>query len=120
MDDARVWEFEKALWQADPATYHDRIDPAGLLVIPAEPHILQGAAAADAMAGTPRWDEVAFRDTRIARPQEGLIVIAYRVTAQGAGDTYEAVCTSTYLRHGHGDWTVVQHQQTPPLVAPAG
>ena len=119
MDDARVWEFEKTLWTGDPATYRDRISDECLMVVPAAPFLLHGAEAAKAMADTPRWDEVAFDEARISRPEEGLIVIAYRVTARRDGSSYDAYCTSTLRRRGHEDWQVVQHQQTPPPVAPA-
>ena len=45
------------------------------------------------------------------------------VTVRGPGaeaeregsQPYVAHCTSTYRRLGHEEWTVVQHQQTPPL-----
>ncbi|MGB7408748.1 MAG: hypothetical protein WA908_09590, partial [Pontixanthobacter sp.] len=55
--------------------------------------------------------------TRVERPEEGLIVIAYRAQAKrGQGDStesYDALCTSTLRRIGEEDWEVVQHQQTP-------
>jgi hypothetical protein len=115
MDDTRVWEFEESLWKGDAEVFRSRIDPDCQMVVPAEPFLLTGTEASEAMAGTPRWAEVRFRDGRISRPAEGLIVIAYTAEARSEGGTsYVAHCTSTYRRLDHADWRVIQHQQTPP------
>ena len=118
MDDTRVWAFEKDLWSGEAETYHDRIADDCQMVVPARPYLLTGSEAVDAMTATPRWSEVAFEGGRISRPQEGVIVIAYTAQARrDGGEPYVAHCTSTYLRRGHEDWVVVQHQQTPPMRA---
>ena len=53
----------------------------------------------------------------VARPQDGLIVVAYKAHAERDGSPpYQAYCTSTYRRLEHEDWRVVQHQQTVPLI----
>jgi hypothetical protein len=115
MDDRRVWEFEESLWKGDAEVFRNRIDPDCQMVVPAEPFLLTGAEAVEAMAGTPRWAEVSFRNGRISRPADGLIVIAYTAEARSEGGTsYLAHCTSTFRRIGHADWRVIQHQQTPP------
>jgi hypothetical protein len=118
MDDDRIWAFEEHLWTGDAARYRECIDDECVMVVPAEPHVLTGGEAAEAMADTPRWSDVQFDARRVSRPQEGLIVIAYEATARrGEGESYRAWCTSTYRRLGHEEWRVVQHQQTPPLTA---
>jgi hypothetical protein len=120
MDDARIWSFEESLWTGDAAHYRESIDEACVMVMPAPPFALQGMEAVEAVSETPRWQSVELSEGRVARPQEGLIVIAYRARARRAGaDGYEAWCTSTYRRVEHDKWLVVQHQQTPPPVAPA-
>jgi hypothetical protein len=119
VDDARVWGFEKSLWVGDAEHYRELVDDECLMVLPHPPFVLGGEQAVAAVANTPRWSEVAFSDGRIARPQEGLIVIAYGVKASRDDETYEAHCTSTYRRLSHEEWRVVQHQQTPPLAVPA-
>lgn len=123
MDDDRIWAFEKSLWTADPQHYADSIDEACLMVLPSPPYVFTGRQSVDAVASTPRWDRVAFSGQQVARPQEGLIVIAYRAEAGRGEERYTAHCTSTYrhLPDAHGArteerWQVVQHQQTPPLV----
>jgi hypothetical protein len=117
MDDDRIWQFEQSLWTGDPAHYTESIDEQALMVVPAPPYILKGAEAAAAMARTPRWDTIDLTERQVMRPQDGLIVIAYKATAQrGERESYEAHCTSTYRRLAHEQWQVVQHQQTPPLI----
>jgi ketosteroid isomerase-like protein len=115
MEDDRVWSFEKSLWTGDAEHYRHLIDEDCVMVVPTSPFVLQGNDAIDAVAKTPRWGEVDFSDGHIVRPQEGLIVVAYKAQAHRDGNDYEAHCTSTYRRLGHDEWRVVQHQQTPPL-----
>ena len=119
MDDERVWSFEESLWVGDAGHYRDLVDDKCLMVLPQPPFVFSEAQAIEAVAKTPRWSTVAISDGRIARPQEGLIVIAYHARAERDGETFEADCTSTYRRLGPEEWRVVQHQQTPPLVVSA-
>ncbi|ADL01540.1 DUF4440 domain-containing protein [Brevundimonas subvibrioides] len=116
MEDSRVWAFEESLWTADADHYREAIDAECLMVVPTAPYVLGGAEAIDAVIHTPRWTKVEMSDRRVTRPQEGLIVVAYHVTASRAdAGEYTAWCTSTYRRVEHEVWTVVQHQQTPPI-----
>jgi hypothetical protein len=119
MEDDRVWAFEESLWTGDAQHYRESIDESALMVVPQPPFVLESAAAVEAVSQTPRWDSVTFADGRIVRPQEGLIVIAYRAEAAKGEERYVAHCTSTYRRLEHEVWRVVQHQQTPPLTADA-
>jgi hypothetical protein len=116
MDDDRVRDFETQLWLGGEEVYRRSIDPECLMVVPAAPFVMSGSEAIEAVSKTPRWTSVEFDDLRIGRPQEGLIVLAYGVRASRDDEAYEAYCTSTYRRIAHGQWQVVQHQQT---VAPA-
>jgi hypothetical protein len=116
MDDDRVWSFEKSLWTGGADHYRELVDDECLMVLPQPPFVLSGAQAIEAVASTPRWSDVELSKGQIARPQEGLIVIAYHARASRDDETYEAHCTSTYRRLEHEVWRVVQHQQTPPLV----
>jgi hypothetical protein len=117
MDNARVWEFERSLWTGPAEVYDRLIDPECLMVLPQRPHVFTGEQAIAAVQETPRWSEVAFSEERIARPEEGLIVLAYRAEANRAGEAYVAFCTTTLRRLAHDEWRVVQHQQTVPLTA---
>jgi hypothetical protein len=115
MDDNRVWTFEESLWTGDADHYRESIDEACLMVLPQPPYVLSGAEAIAAVSSTPRWSQVTLSDRQVVRPEEGLIVVAYKAEAEKDGERYVAHCTSTYRRLGHEDWRVVQHQQTPPL-----
>ena len=118
MDDERIWRFEQSLWTADAEHYRESIAGDCLMVLPAAPHVFSGEEAVRAVQSTPRWSQVAMRDRRVSRPQEGLIVIAYEATAEREGHApYVAHCTTVMRRQAHDDWKVVQHQQTPPLTA---
>ena len=120
MDDARIWEFETSLWTADADTYREAIDEHCLMVVPAAPFVLGGEDAVASVQDTPRWTTVEITDRQVARPQEGLIVVAYKAEAsRGDGKAYTAYCTSTYRRLEHEVWRVVQHQQTPPAIVEA-
>ena len=117
MNDERVWQFERSLWTGDADHYRKCIDEDCLMVLPDEPHVIQGGEAIEAVAHTPRWREVELENGHIVRPQEGLIVVAYTAHARKEdGEAYTAHCTSTYRRVRHEEWQVVQHQQTPPLL----
>ena len=116
MDDERIWGSEEGLWTGPPETYLATIDEQCLMVLPSRPFIVTGQQAAEAVSSTPRWTSVALTDRQVARPQEGLIVIAYTARAERQGEqAYEAHCTTVYRRLEHDKWRVVQHQQTPPL-----
>ena len=115
MVDDRIWRFEESLWLGDADTYRTLIDAECVMALPAAPHVFDRDAAIEAVAATPRWSEVAFSERRVQRPEEGLIVIAYRAQAARDGEAYAAYCTTTIRRRGHEDWLVVQHSQLPPL-----
>ena len=115
MDDERVWAFEESLWTADADHYRNSIDSECLMVLPSPPFVMSGEQSIEAVSQTPRWSKVVLCDRSVARPQEGLIVVAYKANAEKEGSAYEAYCTSTYRRLEHEEWRVVQHQQMPPL-----
>ena len=113
MDDNRIWSFEERLWTADPKLYHEAIDADCLMVVPAEPYVLSQEQAINAVSKTPRWSSVDLSERQVMRPQDGIIVVAYKADARKeSGESYQAYCTSTYRRLGHEEWRVIQHQQT--------
>ncbi len=66
------------------------------------------------MTKCPRLSRFVFTDGQVARPEEGWIILAYSVHAgKDDGTNYMAHCTSTWCRHGHEDWRLVQYHQTP-------
>jgi hypothetical protein len=117
MDDDRLWNFEQSLWTEGPDNYREKVDGEVVMVLPRPPYVLRGDAAIGAVAETPVWSAAELTERQVSRPQEGLIVIGYRVraTREGEHDGYEAHCTSVIRRLEHEVWRVVQHQQTPVL-----
>ncbi len=113
MDDNRIWEFERELWLGGADIYRQRVSEDVVMALPAQPYLYDADAAIAAVTDTPRWESVDFAETRVHRPQEGLIVIAYRVVASRGADSYSAACTSTLRRLSHEHWDVVQHSQLP-------
>ncbi|WP_347140925.1 hypothetical protein [Paracoccus sp. SSK6] len=111
MDDERVWRFEESLWYATDERYHERVDPDCVMALSLGPYIFAGEAAVESVSGTPPWDEVSFADRQVRRPQEGLIVVGYRIAARRGQTQFSAACTSVYRRRTHEDWTVIQHAQ---------
>ena len=113
MEDDRIWTAEEGLWRASSEKYREQVDPECIMVLRRAPHVFAGQAAVDAVRGTPEWDEVTFSDRKVSRPEEGLIVVGYRVEATQGDTRFAAACTSVYRRRAHEDWTVVQHAQLP-------
>lgn len=114
MNDDRILQFERDLWVGDGDVYRERVSPDVVMVVPAEPFLLRGQQAIDAVEHTPRWEEVEITDLSVDRAQEGLIVIGYRADASRGEERFTAYCTSTYQRIGEHQWHVIQHQQTVP------
>lgn len=120
MNDTRVWEFEESLWTGSAEHYRELIDTECVMVLPHPPYVTAAEEAIQAVSDTPRWSRVVLSDRQVKRPQEGLIVIAYKAEAYHDDEKgYEAYCTSTYRRLEHDVWRVVQHQQTPPVALKA-
>ncbi|QQN73393.1 DUF4440 domain-containing protein [Croceicoccus sp. YJ47] len=113
MDDDRIWTFEEELWTGGKDAYERKVGGECLMALPTMPFVFDGRAAKNAVEDTPSWEKISFEDKSVERPQEGLIVIAYRARASRGEETYHAVCTSTLMRIEHEEWKVVQHQQTP-------
>lgn len=51
------------------------------MVLPGHQNALAGADAVHTVTTTPKWTQVTFSEQNVARPQEGLIVVAYAVEA---------------------------------------
>lgn len=111
MDDDRVWRFEESLWQASEDRYHEQVDAECVMALSHAPYLHSGGEAVTAVSGTPEWDNVTFSEKTISRPEEGLIVVGYRVMAEKGQKRFKAACTSVYRRKAHEDWSVVQHSQ---------
>ena len=114
MEDERIWAMEEKLWHGGDDVYETLVDENVVMSLPAEPFIFSRDQAKEAVKNTPRWEEVRFSDTKVNRPHEGLIVIGYQVEAKRGEEVYRCYASSTMMRRGHEDWTVVHHSQVVP------
>jgi hypothetical protein len=118
MEDTRIWQMEEKLWHGGDEVYETLVDEKVVMALPAEPFIFSRDAAKAAVKNTPVWEQVRFSNQKVTRPHEGLIVIGYEVEATRGEETYRCFASSTMMRRGHDDWTVVQHSQVvPPKMA---
>ncbi|ACP25783.1 hypothetical protein NGR_c20200 [Sinorhizobium fredii NGR234] len=112
MDDREAWDRERRLWLEGAGVYQQLLDDECLMAF-APVGILSGAEIIRALDGAPRWLDVEMTEQRSARPNDSVLVLAYRADARRDPDvSYAAYCTSTYARTGE-DWRLIQHQQTP-------
>lgn len=109
------WNDEQAWWLRGAAEARLHSHPAAIMVFAHA--ILQGEAIFAALDRAPgRWAAVEMTD-RTSVEGEDCIVLAYRARARREdGSTYEALCSSTWVRQGQG-WRIIQHQQTVPAAA---
>jgi hypothetical protein len=120
MDDNKVWELEESLWTGGAERYHELVSDDCVMVLPSAPFIMTGEQAVDAVSNTPQWSDVSLDDRQTVSLKDDVVVIAYHATGKRDGaDDYEAYCTTTWQRKSEDEWRVVQHQQTPPIVAGA-
>jgi hypothetical protein len=114
LSDAAVWELETRFWQGDEALYDAWLAPRALMFFPDPTGILDRSAILASIRGAPRWTEVRCTDRRLARPSDGVVVVAYRVEAriEAGGEAYRAWASSAYVR-SKGAWSLALHQQTP-------
>jgi hypothetical protein len=112
MDEREAWERERRLWLEGAGAYQQLLDDESLMAF-APVGILGGVEIIRALDGAPRWLDVETTERRSARPNDSVLVLAYRADARRDSDhPYAAYCTSTYARTGKA-WRLVQHQQTP-------
>jgi hypothetical protein len=111
-DVAILWDMEERFWTGGADSARRMTARGAVFVFPYPAGILQGDAIWREKDVAQRWRSVEMSERYVAR--EGQIaVLAYRVSAERAGEPVrEALCTSTYLRDD-GTWLRLTHQQTP-------
>ena len=113
MTDEEAWAMEREFWTGGAEHYREAIDPACVMAFPAQAGIIARPEIARSLADAPRWASVHMTETQVARPDDDLLLLAYKAEGRREGAApYSAYCTSTYHRSG-GRWRLVQHQQTP-------
>lgn len=104
-----LWEMEERFWLDGADAARTQIADDAVMIFPFPSGILQGEAG---RTRVPQWRTVRM-DDRVCSRKGNVAVLAYRVSAERAGDPiYHALCASTYVDDG-GDWRLLSHQQTP-------
>lgn len=113
MDEQQVWTLEERLWLEGEPAYGELVSGECLMAFPAPVGILKGVEITESLRGAPRWSSVRMNQRAVARPDNGVMVLAYLALAEreGAGP-YVAYCTSTW-RAREDRWRLIQHQQSP-------
>ncbi|RDC68540.1 hypothetical protein DLJ49_19710 [Rhodovulum sp. 12E13] len=111
-DSATLWDLEERFWTGGADSARRMTARGAVFVFPYPAGIIQGDAIWREKDVAQRWRSVEMSERYLAREGE-IAVLAYRVSAERAGEPIrEAVCTSTYLR-GDGKWLRLTHQETP-------
>jgi hypothetical protein len=114
LSDAAVWDLEARFWSGDDAFYDAWLAAGALMVFPDPTGILDRAAIVASIRGGPRWTQVHMTERRVARPNAGVVLVAYRFEARmdDGDDAYRGWASSSYARSA-GAWSLAFHQQTP-------
>ncbi|MCV0397118.1 MAG: nuclear transport factor 2 family protein [Rhizobiaceae bacterium] len=109
---ADPWRSEERLWLEGAGAYEELLHPECVMVFMEPVGIMTGQAIPESLAGAPRWDGVEMEARTRVDGGPDVVVLAYRAKATRRGETYQALCSSTYVR-SDGNWVILQHQQTP-------
>ena len=111
-ESATLWDLEERFWTGGADSARRMTARGAVFVFPYPAGILQGDAIWREKDVAQRWRSVEMSERYLAREGE-IAVLAYRVSAERAGEPIrEVVCTSTYLMDD-GKWLRLTHQQTP-------
>ena len=107
----RLWQLERAFWTGAAAEAIRHLHPAAVMIL-APTGLIRGKALAATLTSAPRWDSVTMNGEAVET--DGITVLAYDALARRGGDSYQALCSSAWVRVA-GGWRLLSHQQTPPL-----
>jgi hypothetical protein len=133
-----LWELERQFWTGDASFHAANLAPEAWMLLPAPAGLMSRTESLQALAQAPRWSEVAFSETKMLAPGDGVALLVYAVEASRGGHSdnmhsdsahsdnahadnahsdeeqapYRAWCSSAYLRTPSG-WRLLLHQQTP-------
>ncbi|HEX2083716.1 MAG TPA: hypothetical protein VHF86_09580 [Xanthomonadaceae bacterium] len=128
-----LWELERQFWTGDASFHAANLAPEAWMLLPAPAGLMSHTESLQALAQAPRWSEVAFSETKMLAPGDGVALLVYAVEALRGGHSdnmhldnprsdnprsdeeqapYRAWCSSAYLRTPSG-WRLLLHQQTP-------
>ena len=121
-EERALWELERRFWTVDASFHASNMAPEAWMLLPAPAGLMNRTESLQALAQAPRWSEVAFSETKMLAPGDGVALLVYAVEASrdapsdalhsGDVQAYRAWCSSAYLGTPSG-WRLLLHQQTP-------
>ncbi|WP_048649068.1 nuclear transport factor 2 family protein [Nitratireductor soli] len=107
-----LWSMEQRLWTDGVAAFAELMAKDCVMVF-GPMGIMRRGDVVESLRQAPRWSTASMSSRFEKTYGQATVVLAYHARAQKEdGDTYEAVCTSTYIDED-GHWRMAQHQQTP-------
>lgn len=111
-DEDDLWALEERFWMEGAASARDMTAKGAVFVFPYPAGIIHGDSLWRENRVAERWRSVDLTE-RYFKQEKDVAVLAYHASAERTDiPTYEALCTSSYLRTG-GKWLRLAHQQTP-------
>jgi len=111
-DHAALWDREEMFWTKGASSARQMTSKDAVFVFPYPAGILQGDALWREKDVAQRWRSVVMSERHVSI-RDDIAVLAYRVSAERAGEPiHEALCNSTYMKDD-GKWRRLAHQQTP-------
>ena len=111
MNDDQLWEIERGFWVHGREHYRRFWSKDAVAGFPRPAGIMTGADFVDSLPDEGGYEEVSMSEKVLARPHEGVAVLAYRAHGRSRDRDYRCICTSTYL--DHEGWRMIQHSQVP-------
>jgi hypothetical protein len=106
------WAIEKQLWTGPAGGYDGLMADDCRMIFPLPAGILTREQIITTVKQAPRWDDVEFDRMHASQPDADIVILTYVGRGLQEKNTYEAFCSSTYVKTSDG-WRILQHQQTP-------
>ena len=106
-------QIEELFWCGGTDIYRRHMHPDAVMRFPEPVGKLQSGEILESIEGAHRWANVEMLDVTVREDGDNL-VLDYRAHGWRPGDkSYDAQCTSTYVRDDEGELKLTYHEQTP-------
>jgi hypothetical protein len=80
-----LWELERQFWTGDASFHAANLTPEAWMLLPAPAGLMSRTESLQALAQALRWSEVAFSETKMLAPGDGVALLVYAVEALRGG-----------------------------------